>query len=190
MHHAHASFAKHTRTQTNTHTCIFPSASASFPSPCTQVAQRRIRIVEHMRDFDKLRKGRVTVRAFRSALSMCNLNLTLPEYRALERVYAAQGVADHVNYTRFRNDVDQVFGNANLERDPTQESTQFIPPMVIEVRANTRKLPSQRREQAEALLRDIAFVSDERGTALEDDFKDYDKVNRGSGLFCFACVAV
>ena len=61
---------------------------------------------------------------------------------------------------------------------------------VIGVRANTRKLPSQRREQAEALLCDIAFVSDERGTALEDDFKDYDKVNRGSGLFCFACVAV
>ena len=92
------------------------------------MAQRRIRIVEHMRDFDKLRKGRVTVRAFRSALSMCSLNPTLPEYRALERVYAAQGVADHVNYIRFCNDVDQVFGNANLERDPTQESTQFIPP--------------------------------------------------------------
>ena len=157
------------------------------------MAQRRSRIVEHMRDVDKLRKGRVTVRAFRSALSMCSLNLTLPEYRALERVYAAQGVADHVNYIRFCNDVDQVFGNANLERDPTQESTQFIPPMDIEVigvRANMRKLPSQRREQAEALLRDIAFVSDERGTALEDDFKNYDKVNRGSGLFCFACVAV
>ena len=61
---------------------------------------------------------------------------------------------------------------------------------VIGVRANTRKLPSQQREQAEALLRDIAFVSDERGTALEDDFKDYDKVNRGSGLFCISgCVA-
>ena len=58
------------------------------------------------------------------------------------------------------------------------------------MRANTRKLPSQRREQAEALLRDIAFVSDERGMALEDDFKDYDKVSRGSGLFCFACLAV
>ena len=43
----------------------------------------------------------------------------------------------------------QVFGNANLERDPTQESTQFIPPMdieVIEVRANMSNLPSQRRE--------------------------------------------
>ena len=131
----------HTHKQTNTHnthTCIFPSASASFPSPCTQVAQRRIRIVEHMRDVGKLRKGRVTVRAFRSALSMCNLNLTLPEYRALERVYAAQGVADHVNYTRFCNDVDQVFGNANLERDPTQESTQFIPPMDIEVRQHAQ----------------------------------------------------
>ena len=70
------------------------------------MAQRRIRIVEHMRDFDKLRKGRVTVRAFRSALSMCGLKLTLPEYRALERVYAAQGVADHVNYIRFCNHVD------------------------------------------------------------------------------------
>ena len=83
----------HTHKQTNTHnthTCIFPSASASFPSPCTQVAQRRSRIVEHMRDVGKLHKGRVTVRAFRSALSMCSLNLTLPEYRALERVCAAQ----------------------------------------------------------------------------------------------------
>ncbi|EGD76932.1 hypothetical protein PTSG_07273 [Salpingoeca rosetta] len=144
------------------------------------VAQRRIRIIEHMRGFDKLRKGRVTVRAFRSALSMCGLELTLPEYRALESEYAVPEVPEHVNYVKFCREVDAVFGATDLHREPTLESQQFIPPMDIEVEANTRKMAGEEKNVAEEVLMHVARIVDERGVAMNDDFKDYDRVNRGS----------
>jgi Ca2+-binding EF-hand superfamily protein len=37
-----------------------------------QVVMRRVRIEEFFRDFDKLRKGKVTVNQFKSILSMMN----------------------------------------------------------------------------------------------------------------------
>lgn len=77
-----------------------------------------------MHDFDKLRKGRITTRAFRSALSMCGINLSLPEYRALELRYAVPSMNDYVNYVRFSHDIDTVFGDADLHKNPIAESTQ------------------------------------------------------------------
>lgn len=44
---------------------------------------KRVRIEEFFRDFDKLRKGRVTVPQFRSVLSMLNFPLTEAEFDAL-----------------------------------------------------------------------------------------------------------
>eukprot|EP00043_Microstomoeca_roanoka_P011844 m.112038 g.112038 ORF g.112038 m.112038 type:complete len:931 (-) comp15315_c1_seq1:1540-4332(-) len=144
------------------------------------VAQRRIRIIEHLRDFDKLRKGRVTTRAFRSGLSMCGLALSLPEFRVLEQKYAAQGFPDHVDYVTFCDDVDVVFGSKHLHADPTKTSEKFLPAMDIEVEANLRKLSEEEREKGESLLASIARLVDERGIHMVDEFKDFDRVSKGA----------
>lgn len=40
------------------------------------VVMKRVRVEEFFRDFDKLRKGKVTVPQFRTVLSMLNFQLT------------------------------------------------------------------------------------------------------------------
>lgn len=44
---------------------------------------KRVRIEEFFRDFDKLRKGKVTANQFTSILSMLNFQLTDAEFEAL-----------------------------------------------------------------------------------------------------------
>jgi Ca2+-binding EF-hand superfamily protein len=45
---------------------------------------KRVRIEEFFKDFDKLRKGKVTVNQFKSILSTMNFALTEEEFDALE----------------------------------------------------------------------------------------------------------
>lgn len=63
-----------------------------------QVVMKRVRIEEFFRDFDKLRKGRVTVPQFRTVLSMLNFQLTEDEFDSLARKY---GVDTWFNYAAF-----------------------------------------------------------------------------------------
>ena len=47
------------------------------------VVMKRVRIEEFFRDFDKLRKGKVTINQFKSILSMLNFSLTDTEFESL-----------------------------------------------------------------------------------------------------------
>ena len=51
------------------------------------VVMKRVRIEEFFRDFDKLRKGRVTRTQFKSILSSMNFTLTNDEFKALAKKY-------------------------------------------------------------------------------------------------------
>ena len=51
------------------------------------VVMKRVRIEEFFRDFDKLRKGRVTRNQFKSILSSMNFTLTNDEFKALAQKY-------------------------------------------------------------------------------------------------------
>jgi hypothetical protein len=51
------------------------------------VVMKRVRIEEFFKDFDKLRKGKVTINQFTSILSMLNFNLTDAEFDALAQKY-------------------------------------------------------------------------------------------------------
>jgi len=44
---------------------------------------KRVRIEEFFRDYDKLRKGKVTIPQFKSILSMLNFSLTEEEFDSL-----------------------------------------------------------------------------------------------------------
>ena len=48
---------------------------------------KRVRIEEFFKDFDKLRKGKVTVNQFKSILSMLNFYLTEEEFQTLADKY-------------------------------------------------------------------------------------------------------
>lgn len=48
---------------------------------------KRVRIEEFFRDFDKLRKGRVTVPQFKSIISMLNFNMEDHELESIANTY-------------------------------------------------------------------------------------------------------
>ena len=50
-----------------------------------QVSKERVRVLEFMRDYDKLRSGRIPMTSFRRALDLCGFELTQAEVGALEK---------------------------------------------------------------------------------------------------------
>ena len=50
----------------------------------SQVSKERVRVLEFMRDYDKLRSGRISVTSFRRALDLCGFGLSQEEVAALE----------------------------------------------------------------------------------------------------------
>ena len=63
-----------------------PSDLPLFPPPhLIKVCKERIRVLEFMRDYDKLRSGRISLTSFRRALDLCGFELSQPEVAALEK---------------------------------------------------------------------------------------------------------
>ena len=50
-----------------------------------QVIKERVRVLEFMKDYDKLRSGRIPATSFRRALDLCGFGLEQAEVAALER---------------------------------------------------------------------------------------------------------
>jgi hypothetical protein len=78
---------------------------------------KRVRIEEFFRDFDKLRKGKVTVNQFKSIVSLLNFRLTEVELDAL----AAKYVTDdkQFNYFDFCKNINQAFTIKGIDKNPT-----------------------------------------------------------------------
>ena len=50
-----------------------------------QVIKERVRVLEFMKDYDKLRSGRIPATSFRRALDLCGFGLGQAEVAVLER---------------------------------------------------------------------------------------------------------
>ena len=53
----------------------------------SQVMKERVRVLEFMRDYDKLRSGRIPATSFRRALDLCGFGLAPEEVAALEKLF-------------------------------------------------------------------------------------------------------
>jgi Ca2+-binding EF-hand superfamily protein len=78
---------------------------------------KRIRINEFFKDFDKLRKGKVTAAQFKAILSTLSISLTDEEYQTLTERYQTDD--NMVNYQAFCDSIDSIFTVKGLEKLPT-----------------------------------------------------------------------
>ena len=78
------------------------------------VKLNRIRLLEFIRDFDKLRTGIVTKSQLRSALSMAKIDLSDSEFNLISTEYQVD--SQRVCYTRFIDEIEMVFTQKNLEK--------------------------------------------------------------------------
>lgn len=73
------------------------------------VVMKRVRIEEFFRDFDKLRKGKVTIPQFKQILSMLNFNFTEEEFESLVQKYRTQDPEGTFNYFAFCDFINSAF---------------------------------------------------------------------------------
>ena len=81
------------------------------------VVMKRIRVTEFFRDFDKLRKGKVTAPQFKSVLATLNIQISDEEYDSLAKKYWTDD--DMVNYKAFCASIDEAFTVPGIEKNPT-----------------------------------------------------------------------
>lgn len=79
---------------------------------------KRVRINEFFKDFDKLRKGRVSKTQFKAILSTLSFTLTDEEYETLINRYATED-PNMVNYSAFVDSIDSIFTIKGIEKNPT-----------------------------------------------------------------------
>lgn len=84
-----------------------------------KVVENRVRIEEFFRDFDKLRKGRVTRSQFKSILSQLNFNLTDDEFESLADKYSTTDPERFFRYVDFVANINKAFTIKGIDKAPT-----------------------------------------------------------------------
>ncbi len=80
---------------------------------------KRIRIEEFFKDFDKLRKGKVTINQFTSILCMLNFSLNDAEFEALAQKYKTNDADGQFNYFAFCASINAAFTMRGIDKDPS-----------------------------------------------------------------------
>ena len=124
------------------------------------VKEKRIRVSDFMRDFDKLRHGNITKEQFRLTMNMAMLPLSEQEFQQICKGFACENKAGYIRWKDFTDCVDEVFGTKQLERHAPNEP---IP------------LPSTKLNYGRR-----GITADELALAnkIKADFKEYQLINR------------
>jgi Ca2+-binding EF-hand superfamily protein len=136
----------------------------------------RIRLEEFINDYDPLRSGLVTVTQFRSGLSSAKLNVGNEEFGILLDAY---GEGDrNVKWKRFCDDVDKIFTEKHLEKDPRKETIDNKSFAQTTKEKRLPKVPYEDQGTRDVLEKVISYVNTRR-VVLKPRFQDFDKFNRG-----------
>jgi len=141
-----------------------------------KVVKERVRVEEFMRDYDKLRTGRLLKTIFPRAIDLCQLGLVKSEVDVLMSYYQSPYNPDYVDYTRFCDDVESVFTVKGLEKNPLYDVQQFRPlPEAVK-----SKLTDYYEDLLEAAMNRLADRVRVRRIQMFPLFEDYDRVHNGS----------
>ena len=83
-------------------------------------------------DHDLLRKGSVPISKFRTVLNAQKIYLTNEEYTLLEEHYKVSTDATKVNYVLFNEEMEKIFTEKDLEKDPLKKPAEFKAPSILD----------------------------------------------------------
>lgn len=137
------------------------------------VVMHRLRIEEYFRDFDKLRKGRVTRTQFESVLSALKVSLSKQELDALFAQFATEeGFFDHA---AFCASINAAFTDPSLQKNPLSS----VAPVTVKSTQCARKnyLATSPEEAAllERLLAEYRRAVQIKGLYLKPMFQNFDR---------------
>jgi len=142
----------------------------------TKVVKEAVRVYEFMKDYDKLRTGRMLKTSFPRALDLCALGLNYSEITTVMEWYSSPDHEGYVDYYRFCDDVESCFTQKGLEMNPTLVPTPFKPDPNLNI---IKDLP-EGEEMVEAVLHRLADRVRIRRIQLFPLFEDYDRVHNGT----------
>lgn len=143
----------------------------------SKVVRESVRVYEFMKDYDKLRTGRMLKTSFPRALDLCCLGLTESEILAVMEWYSSAEHPGYVDYYRFCDEVESVFTQKGLEKNPTMVPTQFRPNMMSSYNI---KLSPEAEDLFETVMHRLADRVRIRRIQLFPLFEDYDRVHNGT----------
>eukprot|EP00750_Incisomonas_marina_P032935 INCI944.1.p1 GENE.INCI944.1~~INCI944.1.p1 ORF type:complete len:935 (+),score=178.76 INCI944.1:259-3063(+) len=157
-----------------------------------RVKKLRIRVADFFYDYDPLRTGFVTENLFTTALETARLQLTGSQMEELSKFYAnAEGGTDargepFVQYSRFVDELDAMFTQKGLERDPDADVEAFTrTAAAVGDTPNDDSLDPQQRltTEEEDQLREVLNRVDTYVKRVQQDivtpFTDFDRSRRG-----------
>jgi Ca2+-binding EF-hand superfamily protein len=137
------------------------------------VVMNRLRIEEYFRDFDKLRKGRVTRTQFESVLSALKVQLSKEEFDALFAQFATED--GFFNHAEFCASINRAFTDPSLQKAPLSQ----VAPVTVDSTKVARKnyLATTQEEGAmlSQLLREYRSAVQIKGLYLKPMFQNFDR---------------
>jgi len=147
------------------------------------VSKRRIRLKEEFIDFDHLRNGLITRNQFTGGLVL--LELTKKEQDLLCDAFASTELDGSqfqplVQYSKFCDNVNNVFGLSNLERNPGADSDAAAQNALNDdVVDPQNRLSSYEEQMLRATLKKLENYVKFQMVHLKPPFMDFDKQHRG-----------
>jgi hypothetical protein len=98
------------------------------------VWRNRIRLGEFFQDHDPLRKGIIDATKFKTVLFAQKLQFSITEYEKLENFYRDPENNQKVRWFDFNEEVEKIFTEKDLEKNPTKTLSDFKVPSILDPR--------------------------------------------------------
>lgn len=141
------------------------------------VVMKRVRIEEFFRDFDKLRKGKVTINQFKGVLSLLNFRLSELELESLSGKYLTDDKM--FNYFGFCNTINQAFTIKGIDKNPTVSVKAVTKEDTILARRKfLQTTPEEEAAVAEVIMQYRVAIQNKRMN-IKPMYQDFDITKNG-----------
>ena len=144
-----------------------------------QVVDRKVRILDFLKEHDSLNRGRVSANNFKRAVQSAGMIISESNVSKLCKAFVDPYMADCVDYRRFHDKLDEVFTAKGLDKDPTRQVpgssgiTGRFDYGGLSVEPETDSL-------AEEVVVAVRRFVDNKKFVVSDPFRHFDRLNRGS----------
>lgn len=135
------------------------------------VKQKRIRLNEFIRDYDRLRSGIITKSQLRSSLSMARIDLSNAEFETLCQEFGVD--ENRVRYPPLIDEIEKVFTEKNLEKTNNEVVTASHEP-----KYGSQPLSREERQLVEEVVRRFKYFTVNKVLDIKSHFQDWDRHNR------------
>lgn len=140
---------------------------------------KRVRIEEFFRDYDKLRKGKVTIPQFKGILSVLNFKLTDEEFNSIAAKYQTDDPDGKFNYFAFCDSINKVFTQKGVDKEPTHKIQPLTQNDTILARRKYLEITEDEIQNENLIVAEYKKAIANKRLNLKPMFKDFDITSNG-----------